>query len=68
MPSRHQPSEPAAEPSVCDVTLLDYLRALSPEERLRLNDRAVAAARELRRAFAAGEPDLDGTFPRTSGY
>jgi hypothetical protein len=40
------------------VTLLDYLRTLTPEERLRLNDRAASTALELRHAFAAAQPDL----------
>jgi hypothetical protein len=35
-----------------DLTLIDEMLRLDPIERLRLNDRAVNAALELRRAFA----------------
>jgi len=40
---------------VTDPTLLDELRELSLEERLRWNDRAAATVLELRRAFAAAQ-------------
>ena len=36
-----------------DATLVTEIIRLSPEQRLRENDRAVATALELRRAFAA---------------
>ena len=36
-----------------DVTLIDAMLALSPEERLRLNDRMVRTIEELRHGFAA---------------
>lgn len=39
--------------SFVDVTLLDELAALTPEERLRLNDRMIATVLELRNGFAA---------------
>ncbi len=39
-----------------DVSLIEHLLELSPEERLRLNDRMVASIEELRRAFAAAAP------------
>ena len=42
---------------VVDETLLDMLRPLTPEERLRLNDRMVLTIQELRDGFAAAEPD-----------
>ena len=49
---------PAADPArVTDPTLLDELSALTPEERLRWNDRMAATVLELRDAFAAVEPD-----------
>lgn len=48
---------PASDPVVSDATLLDALRQLSPEERLRWNDRAAATALELRHAFAAAQSD-----------
>ncbi len=40
-----------------DETLLETLLALTPEERLRLNDRMVVTIQELRDGFAAAEPD-----------
>jgi len=39
-----------------DETLIDMLLALSPEERLRLNDRMARTIEELRHGFAAAEP------------
>jgi hypothetical protein len=42
---------------VVDQTLLDTLLALSPEERLRLNDRMALTIQELRDGFDAAEPD-----------
>ena len=36
-----------------DVTLIDAMLALSPEQRLRQNDRMVRAIEELRHGFAA---------------
>ena len=42
---------------VVDETLLDLLASLTPEERLRWNDRAAATILELRNAFAAAELD-----------
>ena len=42
---------------VVDETLLDMLLPLTPEERLRLNDRMVLTIQELRHGFAAAEPD-----------
>jgi len=36
-----------------DVTLIDAMLALSPEERLRQNDRMVRVIEELRHGFAA---------------
>jgi hypothetical protein len=47
----------AARAGVCDETLIDMLLALSPEERLRLNDRMARTIEELRHGFAAAEPD-----------
>jgi hypothetical protein len=42
---------------VADQTLLDALAELTPEERLRWNDRMATTILELRNGFAAGEPD-----------
>jgi hypothetical protein len=49
-------SNASSPPVVADPTLLDVLRELSPEERLRWNDRAATTALELRNAFAAAQP------------
>jgi hypothetical protein len=46
----------AARASLGDETLIDMLLALSPEERLRLNDRMARTIEELRHGFAAAEP------------
>ena len=59
MPSPDHPGLPGPAPrtNVVDETLLDTLLALTPEERLRLNDRMVLTIQELRHGFAAAEPD-----------
>jgi len=57
---------PAREPSsplIADPTLLDALAALTPEERLRWNDRMACTVLELRHAFAT-QPDH---APRPAG-
>ena len=46
-----------AASSVTDETLLDALAALTPEERLRWNDRMATTIQELRHGFAAAQPD-----------
>jgi len=38
---------------IADVTLIDSMLALSPEERLRQNDRMIRTIEELRHGFAA---------------
>ena len=48
---------PRSSPSVADETLLDALAALTPEERLRWNDRMATTVLELRHGFAAAELD-----------
>jgi len=53
MPGSLPPERPAA---VADVTLIDAMLALTPEERLRQNDRLVRTIQELRDGFAAAEP------------
>lgn len=45
------------ERSGVDSSLIAEMLRLSPEERLRENDRAAASVKELRRAFAAKRPD-----------
>jgi hypothetical protein len=54
-----RPDPPDTSPpcGVVDETLLDSLLALSPEERLRLNDRMALTIQELRHGFAAAEVD-----------
>lgn len=48
-----------------DMTLIDSLSEMSPEARLRLNDRAARSVELLREAFAdvAGDPTLDSSDP-----
>ncbi len=49
-------SAPRSHATVADETLLDELAALTPEERLRWNDRMATTVLELRHGFAAAEP------------
>ena len=61
VPPEDPPGLPDALPGV-DVTLIDAMLALSPEERLRENDRMVRTIEELRHGFAAARArDLAGT-------
>ena len=41
----------------CDLTLVDAMLALTPEERLRVNDRMIQCIQELRHGFAARADD-----------
>jgi hypothetical protein len=56
---QHEPSSGAllgvvaAADVTADVTLIDSMLALSPEERLRQNDRMIRTIEELRHGFAA---------------
>lgn len=52
-------SRPSGDASgrLTDESLLVELAALTPEERLRWNDRMATAVLELRHGFAAEEPD-----------
>ena len=43
--------------AVADQTLIDALLELTPEERLRQNDRMLHTIRELRDGFSARRPD-----------
>jgi len=52
-----EPSSESRRTGVVDETLLDMLLPLTPEERLRLNDRMALMIQELRDGFAAAEPD-----------
>jgi hypothetical protein len=56
--SQHEPPSGAqlgvaAADVTADVTLIDSMLALSPEERLRQNDRMIRTIEELRHGFAA---------------
>jgi hypothetical protein len=56
--SEHEPPSGAqlsvtADVVTADVTLIDSMLALSPEERLRQNDRMIRTIEELRHGFAA---------------
>jgi hypothetical protein len=60
MATPHRPPElpsPSQRAGVVDESLLDMLLPLTPEERLRLNDRMALTIQELRDGFAAAEPD-----------
>jgi hypothetical protein len=54
------------EPVEVDLTLIDELRAMTPEERIDLNDRTLAMIEELRRGVAIAEahPAHPGRAPR----
>ena len=57
-PAHFPPDTEGQQPSgVCDVTLIDAMLSLTPEERLRLNDRMVQSIQELRHGFAAARAD-----------
>jgi hypothetical protein len=56
-PDPHEPSSSPPRSGVVDETLLDTLLAMSPEERLRLNDRMALTIQELRHGFSAAELD-----------
>jgi hypothetical protein len=53
VPGTPEPARPDVGGSFVDPTLFDALAALSPEERLRWNDRVATAVIELRHGFAA---------------
>lgn len=54
----HGHEQDDAAQALVDVTLIDEMLRLTPEERLRLNDRMVRTIEELRDAFAAANrPD-----------
>ena len=52
-PSVAQLGAAATADVTADVTLIDSMLALSPEERLRQNDRMIRTIEELRHGFAA---------------
>lgn len=60
-PPRPSPPGPVAAPADgaagVDVTLVDAMLALSPEERLRENDRMIRTIEELRHGFATARAD-----------
>jgi len=53
-----------AERVAVDSTLIDEMLALTPEERLRQNDRMLRTIQELRDGFAAARPDHAPRAPR----
>ena len=53
-PSRGSPPDLPEGPIEVDVTLIDAMLALTPEERIRENDRMLRAIEELRHGFEAG--------------
>jgi hypothetical protein len=52
--------EPGEERALVDVTLIDAMLALTPEERLRQNDRMLRTIEGLRHGFAARRADDAG--------
>lgn len=50
------PTGPDDGAACADPTLLEELSALTPEERLRWNDRVATTVLELRHGFAAAQP------------
>ena len=50
-----------------DVTLIDAMLALTPEERLLQNDRMIQTIQELRDGFAARRPDEPSHEPGGGG-
>lgn len=57
MASAEPSATQAFHPAVADVTLLTELATMTPEERLRWNDRMATTIQELRHGFAAAAPD-----------
>jgi hypothetical protein len=49
--------EHQVEPSALDVSLIDAMLALTPEQRLRQNDRMLRTIQELNDGFAARRAD-----------
>jgi hypothetical protein len=49
--------DPRGPTPAADPALLDELAAMTPEERLRWNDRVAATIQELRHAFAGAADD-----------
>ena len=49
-----------SEPAVVDESLIDVMMALSPEERLRLNDRMVRTILLLRQGWEDAKTGQDG--------
>lgn len=57
-PIESETAADGAEPRIAvDSTLVDDMLALTPEERLRQNDRMLRTIQELRDGFAAARPD-----------
>ena len=56
-PATPPAAAPADRPTVADESLLEVLSAMTPEQRLRWNDRMAATVLELRHGFATAGPD-----------
>lgn len=56
VPEQPETRHGASPVGATDPTLIDALLVLSPEERLRQNDRMLRTIQELRDGFAATEP------------
>jgi hypothetical protein len=50
------PNSPLSPDAIIDLTLIEYLLGLTPEERLCLNDRMLQTIQELRDGIAAATP------------
>lgn len=53
--SQHAATDPAANPdnALVDLTLIEEMSHLTPEERILLNDRMIQTIQELRKGFDA---------------
>jgi hypothetical protein len=60
MNGRDDPSDDPAGATLVDESLIDATLALSPEERLRQNDRMLRTIRLLRESVVAATSDPDG--------
>ncbi len=60
MSERNDHDRDAYAPGLVDETLIDAMLALSPEERLRQNDRMLRTIRLLQEGLAVATSDPDG--------
>ena len=57
MASEERDTSHIESPVVVDTSLIDAMLRLTPDERLRQNDRMLRTIKDLRDAFAARRPD-----------